>query len=675
MAEKAKNERLFAQETGISEFQTYLFNTGSNYKAYEMLGAHKARENGTDGYRFAVWAPNAKHVWVTGEFNGWTYEDSQLEMIADTGIWSGFYEAKEGMLYKYVIDGYDGELYYKADPYAFEAELRPGTASRICNLEGYKWSDSTYIKRRTKTGFTTSKPMLIYEVHAGSWKTHEDGSFYNYQELADELVPYMKEMGYTHLELMPIMEYPFDGSWGYQVTGYFAATSRYGTPAQLKYFVDKCHKENIAVIMDWVPAHFPRDAHGLRMFDGAPEYEYPDPRMGEHKDWGTMVFNYGLPQVVSFLTSSAYFWASEYHFDGLRVDAVSSMLYLDYSRNDGEWVANKYGGNGNLEAIEFFKNLNKMMNTEFPGFLMIAEESTAWPLVTAPPENDGLGFNYKWNMGWMNDILRYVSMDPFFRKDNHNLLTFLMMYAYSENYILPFSHDEVVHGKKSLIDKMWGTYEEKFHAYRTLLGYFMTMPGKKLMFMGGEIGQFLEWRFDDQLEWQLLDNPLHKKLHNYIRDLNKFYNENKALWENDTNWEGFRWINEADSESSVISYMRKGSKKSDTLIIAANFTPVARPIYKLGVETRGEYEVVFHSNAQRYGGTRRITKKTYKAVKQQFSDMDYTLSVAIDANSFMILKRKPQKRTPKAATATTAAEAKAAAKTAEEKAVKGAKKK
>ncbi len=636
---------------GITDFQTYLFNTGTNYKAYEMLGAHKIKYGGKEGYRFAVWAPNAKQVWLTGEFNGWSYEDAPLEKIGDTGIWCGFFEVGAGMMYKYVIDGYDGQLHYKADPYAFSAELRPGTASVTTELGGYKWGDKRYMTKRGKNGFSTDRPMLIYEVHAGSWKIHPDGSFYNYEELADELVPYMQSMSYTHVELMPIMEYPFDGSWGYQVTGYFAATSRYGTPQQLKYFIDKCHKAGIAVIMDWVPAHFPRDAHGLRMFDGAPEYEYPDPKMGEHKDWGTMVFNYGLPQVISFLMSSAYFWAEEYHLDGLRVDAVSSMLYLDYSRNDGEWIPNKYGGNGNLEAMEFLRRLNVTMNTDFPGFLMIAEESTAWPLVTAPPENDGLGFNYKWNMGWMNDILRYISMDPFFRKDNHNLLTFLMMYAYSENYILPFSHDEVVHGKKSLIDKNWGTYEEKFSSYRTLLGYYMTMPGKKLMFMGGEIGQFLEWRYDDQIEWQLLDIPAHKKLHKYISDLNAFYAENKALWENDTSWEGFRWINESDAESSVISYMRKGKKKNDVLIIAANFTPVERPVYKLGVETGGEYEVVFHSNAQRYGGTRRIVKKTYKAKKMQFSDMDYTIEVAIDAGSFMILKKKPRtkKAAPKAA--------------------------
>jgi 1,4-alpha-glucan branching enzyme len=383
------------------------------------------------------------------------------------------------------------------------------------------------------------------------------------------------------------------------------------------------------------------------MFDGTPTYEYADPRMGEHKDWGTMVFDYSKSEVISFLTSSAYFWASEYHIDGLRVDAVSSMLYRDYSRNDGEWVANKYGGNGNLEAVDLFRKLNKIMGTEFPNFLMIAEESTAWPLVTAPPENDGLGFNFKWNMGWMNDTLRYMSMDTYFRKDNHSLLTFMMMYAYSENFILPLSHDEVVHGKHSLIDKMFGTYEQKFDAYKTLLTYFMTMPGKKLMFMGGEIGQFLEWRFDDQLEWKLLETEKHKKLHDYIRDLNHFYIENKALWELEMSWDGFRWINEADNENSVLSYIRRGKDPKDNVYVVANFLAIDRPVYKIGVPEDGEYEVVLHSNSTKYGGTRRIGKKTYKAKKMQYSDMDYTIEVFVDASATMILKKKDKKTTAK----------------------------
>lgn len=623
---------------GISEFQTYLFNSGDNFEAYELFGAHNVTFDGKRGWRFAVWAPNAAAVRLTGEFCGWD-GGRELSKIGNTGIWYGFFtDLKEGMLYKYAVEAQDGTIYHKADPYAFMAELRPGTASVIKKLIAYGWGDKRWLNKRAKNS-SLENPVNIYEVHFGSWKTHDDGSFYTYCEMADTLIPYVKDMGYTHIELMPLTEYPFDGSWGYQVTGYFAVTSRYGTPEEFKYFVDKCHREGISVIMDWVPAHFPRDAHGLRCFDGTPVYEYADPRMGEHKDWGTMVFDYSKSEVISFLLSSAYFWASEYHIDGLRVDAVSSMLYRDYSRNDGEWIPNEYGGNGNLEAVDFLKKLNKIMGTKFPGFLMIAEESTAWPLVTAPPEDGGLGFNYKWNMGWMNDTLRYMSMDPYFRKDNHSLLTFMMMYAYSENFILPLSHDEVVHGKHSLIDKMFGTYEEKFDAYKTLLGYFMTMPGKKLMFMGGEFGQFLEWRYDDSLEWNLLDIDHHKKLMRYVRDLNHFYVENKALWELEQGWDGFRWINDSDSENSVLSYIRRGKNVADNVVAVANFTPVDRPVYKIGVPEAGEYEVVLHSNSSKYGGTRRIGRKKYKTVNEKYSDMPYTISVYVDASSVMLLKK------------------------------------
>lgn len=626
----------------ISRFQTYLFNSGDNFKSYEMLGSHKVKIDGVDGWRFAVWAPKAVNVRVVGDFNGWNGYDRMLERIETSGVWYGFFtDIEEGMLYKYAIEAEDGETYYKADPYAVKSELRPGTASVTKDISNnYKWGDKAWISARGKNS-TLTEPMNIYEIHIGSWKIHDDGSFYTYRELADELVPYVKKMGYTHIELMPITEYPFDGSWGYQVTGFFSATTRYGESEDLKYLIDKCHKNHIGIIMDWVPAHFPRDAHGLRMFDGTPVYEYADPRLGEHKDWGTMVFDYSKSEVVSFLISSAYFWAEQYHIDGIRVDAVSSMLYRDYSRNDGEWVPNEYGGNGNLEAVDFLKKLNKIMGTEFPNFMMVAEESTAWPLVTAPPENDGLGFNYKWNMGWMNDTLRYMGMDPYFRKDNHSLLTFMMMYAYSENYILPLSHDEVVHGKGSMLNKMFGEYDEKFAAYRTLLGYYMTMPGKKMLFMGGEFGQMLEWRYDDQLEWNVLEIDKHKRLHQYVKDLNHFYMENKALWELDTSWDGFRWVNEADSENSVLSYIRRGRHAADNVVVVANFTPVERPIYKIGVPLAGEYEVVFHSSAVKYGGNKRITKKVYKTKNMQFSDMMYTIEVAIDGNSVMFLKKKP----------------------------------
>ena len=626
----------------ISRFQTYLFNSGDNFKSYEMLGSHKVKIDGVDGWRFAVWAPKAVSVRVVGDFNDWNGYDKMLERIETSGVWYGFFtDIEEGMLYKYAIEAEDGETYYKADPYAVKSELRPGTASVTKDISNnYKWGDKAWISARGKNS-TLTEPMNIYEIHIGSWKIHDDGSFYTYRELADELVPYVKKMGYTHIELMPITEYPFDGSWGYQVTGFFSATTRYGESEDLKYLIDKCHKNHIGIIMDWVPAHFPRDAHGLRMFDGTPVYEYADPRLGEHKDWGTMVFDYSKSEVISFLISSAYFWAEQYHIDGIRVDAVSSMLYRDYSRNDGEWVPNEYGGNGNLEAVDFLKKLNKIMGTEFPNFMMVAEESTAWPLVTAPPENDGLGFNYKWNMGWMNDTLRYMGMDPYFRKDNHSLLTFMMMYAYSENYILPLSHDEVVHGKGSMLNKMFGEYDEKFAAYRTLLGYYMTMPGKKMLFMGGEFGQMLEWRYDDQLEWNVLEIDKHKRLHQYVKDLNHFYMENKALWELDTSWDGFRWVNEADSENSVLSYIRRGRHAADNVVVVANFTPVERPIYKIGVPLAGEYEVVFHSSAVKYGGNKRITKKVYKTKNMQFSDMMYTIEVAIVGNSVMFLKKKP----------------------------------
>lgn len=639
------NEKTWAN---ISEFQTYLFNTGDNFKSYKMMGAHRITLGRKRGWRFCVWAPNAKSVRLVGDFNGWDGADKELERIGTTGIWYGFFtDLNEGDLYKYAITHPDGNVSLKADPYAVKSELRPGTASVICDItNNYKWTDKAWLNKRAK-GNKFCEPMNIYEVHAGSWKIHDDGSFYTYRELADELIPYVLDMSYTHIELMPLTEYPFDGSWGYQVTGYFCATSRYGNSEDLKYFIDKCHNAGIGVIMDWVPAHFPRDEHGLRLFDGTPVYEYADSRMGEHKDWGTMVFDYSKSEVVSFLTSSAYFWAEEYHIDGLRVDAVSSMLYRDYSRNDGEWIPNKYGGNGNLEAVDLFRKINKILCTEFPNFLMIAEESTAWPLVTAPPENDGLGFMFKWNMGWMNDTLRYMSMDPYFRKDNHSMLTFMMMYAYSENFILPLSHDEVVHGKKSLIDKMYGSYEDKFSAYKTLLGYYMTVPGKKLLFMGGEFGQFLEWRYDDELEWNVLKNDKHKKLRQFVKDINAFYKTHPALWQNDGGWDGFSWINPSDNENSVISYTRMSQKKNEDVIVVLNFTPVDRPSYKIGVRDEGEYEVIIHSNSTKYGGSRLVRKKKYKTKKEEYNQMPYLIDLVLDGNSVMYLMKTDKKTSPK----------------------------
>ncbi|MBQ7975345.1 MAG: 1,4-alpha-glucan branching protein GlgB [Clostridia bacterium] len=622
----------------ITDYQVYLFNTGTNYQAYKMFGTHRIKCGSKTCWSFSVWAPEAENVSVVGEFNGWNGDGYNLTRIHSTGIWSGAFEdVKELQLYKYRITASDGNVYDRADPYAVRCEIRPGTASCVAECSDYKWTDSVFLKKR-KAKVPYREPMNIYEVHAGSWKTHPDGSFYSYRELADTLIPYVKEMSYTHIELMPVMEYPFDGSWGYQVTGYFAPTSRYGSPEDLKYFVNKCHDNGIYVIMDWVPAHFPRDAHGLRIFDGKPLYEYPDARMGEHKDWGTMVFDYGRDGVVSFLMSSAYYWAAEFHFDGLRVDAVSSMLYRNYSRNDGEWIANKYGGTENLEAIEFFKKLNSYMKSEFPGFLMIAEESTAWPKVTHPTEEDGLGFTFKWNMGWMNDSLRYISMDPYFRKDNHSLLTFLMMYAYSEKYILPLSHDEVVHGKKSMLDKFFGNMEDKYPAYRAFLAYYMTIPGKKLMFMGGEFGQMLEWRYDEELEWNILDVEQNKRLKRYVKELNKFYTDNRALWECDDSWDGFRWINYSDNENSVISYMRMGKKSADNITVVSNFTPVDRPVYKIGVPEAGTYEVVFSSDSKRFGGSLARRQK-YKAKKAQYSDMSHTITIGITGNTTVFIKK------------------------------------
>ena len=622
----------------ISDFQVYLFNTGSNFQSYKIFGSHKITDGGANKWRFAVWAPNALSIQLIGEFNNWDGTGFELNKIDDSGIWCGIFDVPEiNQLYKYRITAQNGEIYDRADPYAMKSELRPGTASVVYECEDYSWTDDDFLTSREKQDFYKS-PVNIYEVHAGSWKTHDDGSFYTYKELADTIVPYVKEMNYTHIELMPIMEYPFDGSWGYQVTGYFSPTSRYGNPEELKYFIDKCHENGIYVIMDWVPAHFPRDAHGLRIFDGAPLYEYPDPRMGEHKDWGTMVFDYGRDGVVSFLMSSAYYWAKEFHFDGIRVDAVSSMLYRNYSRNDGEWIANKYGGSENFEAIEFFKRLNSYMKSEFPGFLMIAEESTAWPKVTHATENDGLGFSFKWNMGWMNDSLRYISMDPYFRKDNHSLLTFLMMYAYSENFILPLSHDEVVHGKKSMLDKFFGCMDDKYSAYKAFLGYYMTIPGKKLMFMGGEFGQMLEWRYDEQLEWNILDVENNKKLQKYVSELNKFYLDNKALWECDDSWDGYKWVNHSDCDNSVISYIRKCKNDDEFVVVVSNFTPVDRPIYKIGVLEEGTYEVVFSSDSKRFGGNT-PRKKKYKAKKAPYSDMDYTISISIPGNTTVFIKK------------------------------------
>ena len=635
------NETYAKQYDGITDFALYLFGEGTNHQAYDMLGAHPHCKGGADGYRFAVWAPNAASVSVTGAFNDWDTVLNPMEQIGTTGVWYAFVPGvAEGCMYKYAITDRAGDLHYKADPYAFYAELRPGTASVTADLSKYKWHDKKWQKKKEKQA-PYDRPMLIYEVHPGSWKRGKDGAFLTYRQLAEQLVPYVKDMGYTHIELMPIAEHPFDGSWGYQTTGYYAATSRYGTCEDFMYFVDYCHQNDISVILDWVPAHFPRDAYGLRQFDGTPLYEYADPRIGEHKEWGTLVFDYTKNQVVSFLISNAYFWFDQYHIDGLRVDAVSSMLYRDYDRRDGEWIANEYGGKENLEAIRFLQELNKVIFAHFPNALMIAEESTAWPKITKPVQEGGLGFNYKWNMGWMNDTLRYMSMDPYFRKYNHNLLTFLMFYAFSENYILPLSHDEVVHGKRSLIDKMYGSYEEKFAQLKQYYAYAIAHPGKKLLFMGGEFGQFVEWRPSEELDWMLLDYESHDNLHKFVRSLNHFYLENKALWQIEDSWDGFTWINANDENNSVISFIRRGKAKGSEVIVVCNFTPVRRDSYVIGVPSGGEYVIALSSDDKRFGGASK-TGTVVKARKKGFEEFKYSLELELAPLTTIYLKKKPR---------------------------------
>ncbi len=637
MPDKAKKQvkNVFIKEKELREF-----NGGTNYHCYKFLGATPASIYDCQGYSFAVWAPNAQSVSVVGDFNNWDKTSHPMNPQGSSGVWHAFIDGvRDGQCYKFYIVDKSGNGHFKADPYARYAQLRPETASVTYDISGFEWSDESWLKNRSKTSPYES-PMNIYEMHLGSWKTHDDGSYLTYSELADELVPYLKEMGYTHVELMPISEYPFDGSWGYQVTGYFAATSRYGTPKELMYFIDKCHQNNISVIMDWVPAHFPRDEHGLARFDGTPIYEYPDPRKGEHKEWGTLVFDYGRKEVISFLISNAFFWLEEYHIDGIRVDAVSSMLYLDYGRT--EWIPNKYGGNENLEAVDFIKTLNKAIFQKFPNILMIAEESTAWPLVTHPVDDGGLGFNYKWNMGWMNDGLRYMSMDPYFRSNNHNLMTFSMMYAFSENYILPLSHDEVVHGKCSLIQKMSGLYEQKFESLKTFFMYMMAHPGKKLMFMGSEIAQFIEWRYYEELEWSLLAFERHRQFKEFVKRLNAFYIENKPFWQIERSWDGFEWINADDCERSIFSFVRKGKKAKDEIVVICNFTPVKYENYVVGVPRSGQYSVAFSSECEAFGGFGE-NGGVVSAKKIRQNAMPYSISLDIAPMSAIYLKRTNKK--------------------------------
>lgn len=615
----------------------YLFHEGSNSNAYEYFGSHRKNKNTVV---FRVWAPDAKNVSVTGDFNDWSETENPMKQLKNSGgVWEAeIKNIKPYDMYKYCITAADGRTLMKCDPYGFHMETRPGTATKYYEIDDcYEWHDEKWVEGRNGKNIYES-PVNIYEIHAGSWKQYDDGNFYSYRALADSLVPYVKKMGYTHIEFMPLTEYPFDGSWGYQVTGYFAATSRYGEPKDLMYLVDKCHENGIGVILDWVPAHFPKDANGLYEFDGGPLYEYSDPRKGEHYGWGTRVFDFGKNEVRSFLMSSASFWLKKYHLDGIRIDAVASMLYLDYDRKDGEWVPNKNGGNENLEAVEFLQKLNENIFRDFPYAMMIAEESTSWPMVTKPVFSGGLGFNFKWNMGWMNDILRYFSLDGFFRKYNHDCITFSMFYAFSENFVLPISHDEVVHGKKSLIDKMPGSYDEKFAGVRAFLGYMMAHPGKKLMFMGQEFGQFIEWNYEKGLDWLLLDYPKHRALQNYFKKINEFYKANPAFWQIDYSWEGFSWISSDDKDNSVIAF-RRIDEKGKEIIVVCNFTNVERCDYRIGIPKKGAYKIVFNSDDVDFGGKGKGNKGKLKTESINMHGFEQSISLDLPPMSAIYIKK------------------------------------
>ncbi|WP_297141521.1 1,4-alpha-glucan branching protein GlgB [uncultured Eubacterium sp.] len=629
------------------QLPVYLFHNGTNYKAYKFFGNHKINK---DKFAFRVWAPNATAVSVVGDFNSWDNNANKCKLVAP-GIWEATVKGVNIYdCYKYAVTSPTGVVHLKADPYAVHQETRPGTGSKVYELHNYSWGDEAWQKKKENQNIL-AQPINIYEVHFGSWKRHDDGNFLTYREMAEQLVPYVKDMGYTHIEMLPIMEYPYDGSWGYQVTGYFAATSRYGLPEDLMYFVDCCHKAGIGVILDWVPAHFPKDAFGLYEFDGTCCYEYSDMKKGEHKEWGTRVFDYAKNEVKSFLISSAEYWIDEFHFDGIRVDAVASMLYLDYCRKDGEWTPNKNGGRENLEAVEFFKQLNSTILSNHPGSMMIAEESTAWPMITMPPDKGGLGFNFKWNMGWMNDMLRYTSMDPLFRKGNHNCITFSFFYAFSENFILPISHDEVVHGKASLLNKMPGEYDMKFDGMRLFLAYMMAHPGKKLLFMGSEFGQFIEWNYKQGLDWLLLDYDKHRQLQGFTRELNNFYNEHSELWEIDYSWEGFQWISSEDNCNSVIAFRRINSK-SEEIIAVFNWTPNNFSSYKIGVPEKGTYKVLLDTSLAKYGGDKSRKDNAYKTKAQPIHGYEQNIDLKLHGLSALFLQKvkAPAKSVKKAKT-------------------------
>ena len=634
MAEKKKKPTVF-----ISQDDQYLFAQGTHYDIYEKLGAHPSCEDGEEGMFFAVWAPNAKQVYVIGEFNDWNESATPMTKLGPGGIHSVFVKGVgTGVLYKYLIITQEGEKLYKADPFANSAELRPGTASRTTDLTKFRWTDTTWMKERDLKDYN-KEPMAIYECHIGSWMRHprpEEQGFYNYREFADRIVEYLTEMKYTHIELMGIAEHPFDGSWGYQVTGYYAPTSRYGTPDDFMYLINQLHKHHIGVILDWVPAHFATDAHGLGRFDGECIFEHPDPRLGEHPDWGTKIFNYGKTEVKNFLIANVLFWIRKFHVDGIRVDAVASMLYLDYGKKEGQWVPNKYGDNKNLEAIEFFKHLNSVVRGTYPGFLTIAEESTAWPRVTGKIEDGGLDFSFKWNMGWMHDFCEYMKLDPYFRKDNHYAMTFAMTYNDSENYILPLSHDEVVHLKCSMVNKMPGYKTDKYANLRAGYAYMLGHSGKKLLFMGQDFGQEREWSEARELDWFLLQEDLNRGLHDYVKNLLELYNKYPCLYEIDNSWDGFEWLNCDDKDRSTYSFFRKASNGKNNLMFIINMTPMKWENYKVGVPKKKKYRLLLNSDDVRFGGQGMEVPAEITSVKESCDYRNYSLTLDLPPYSALI---------------------------------------
>lgn len=625
----------------LSPQDIYLFHQGTHYHSYKLLGCHEIKWKNRKGYRFVVWAPNASAVSVVGDFNDWDGSDSPLKRVNKEGLWAVFLtDIPPDSPYKYEIIHASGKRRLKSDPYAAQSELRPATASLTPgNAPPYKWKDKKW--QETKKLYNPYKsPVNIYEVHLGTWKKKPDGNLYTYRELADELIPYVKDLGYTHIEIMPISEHPYDLSWGYQITGYYSVTSRYGKPDDFKYFVDQCHQEGLGVILDWVPGHFCKDDHGLRQFDGEPLFEYADPRKSEKTSWGTLTFDFGRQEVQSFLISNAVYWLKEFHIDGIRVDAVASMLSLNFDKNeDEEKVYNSYGGDDHLEAFAFIKKLNQVVFEYFPSVLMMAEDSSDLPLVTAPTHSGGLGFNFKWNMGWMNDMLEYMEHDPLYRKWHHNLLTFSFMYIHTENFVLPLSHDEVVHGKRSLLNKMPGDQWQQFANLRLLYGYMMAHPGKKLLFMGGELGQYAEWKDKEQLDWHLTDYPFHHSMFTYVRELNKFYQSQPALFELDHDPEGFKWIDPHNIDQSTVAFIRQGKQDSDQLIIICNFTPNVYYDYKVGVPSPGTYEEIFNSDSEKFGGSNQISADKHFSFSDKWHSFDNHIKISIPPLAVAIYKK------------------------------------